>query len=341
MHRARNQRRCALLRGIEASAPQLREILIRCLVIAALGSGASLAVGGMGIASDQPPAQASPATKPGSPSPTQVYRSACLNCHDCDGRGEAARDSFPTIPDFTNPGWHASRADEDLGRAIIHGKGRAMSPMKKKLGTLDVTQMVSFVRAFRGGGLVVQEEAEETSSAKEATAAGPSKPAEAPPKPDPAVPSPTELARSGSGTSSPGTRPSALATAPARSDRSHAASALFRRHCVSCHGQDGRGSELRATFPSIPDFSARQWQVGRDNAQLTLGILEGKGASMPAWSGRISAEEARDLVAYVRAFGPPGLFAGMASESEFASKFRRLQERWEELDRQVKALPRP
>jgi mono/diheme cytochrome c family protein len=260
-----------------------------------------------------------------------------LQCHDGDGRGKAVRDAFPAIPDFTNLGWHDSRADEDLTRAILHGKGRVMRPMREKLGSLDVTQMVSFVRAFRGGGLVVQDESEKSAAAEDGEI-GDSKAAESPRPPDRATPArpaaaPAALA--------PAARVSPPGTSPVPADRSHAASALYRRHCVSCHGQDGRGREARDALPSVPDFSSREWQVGRDDAQLTASILDGKGASMPAWSGRVGAEQARDLVALVRAFGPPGLPTGKASASDFASRFRQLQVRWEELDRQVKALSRP
>jgi mono/diheme cytochrome c family protein len=348
MYRSWNLHHSAPYRGIEASSHGLGTRLIRCLGIAALGLGATVVVVGTGIASDRPAAADSrPDSTPDSPSPTQVYRSACLECHDGDGRGQAVRDAFPAIPDFTNPGWHDSRADADLSRAILDGKGKMMRPMKKKLGSLDVTQMVSFVRAFRGGGLLVQDEAEKSAAAeaeaeaeakaKEGETGGP-KPAESPRPPARATSARPAPAPAGS---APAARVAPLATSPVPADRSHAASALYRRHCVSCHGPDGRGSEMRATLPSVPDFSTREWQMGRTNAQLSVSILEGKGESMPAWRGRVSGEQARDLVSFVRSLGPPELFTAGASASDFARRFRRLQEQWEELDRQVKTLPRP
>jgi len=79
---------------------------------------------------------------------------------------------------------------------------------------------------------------------------------------------------------------------------------LFRQHCVKCHGADGTGSPARDSLPEIPNFTDPSWQGRRSDAQLLAGILKGKGAEMPPWRGKISAEQARSLVGYVRAFKP-------------------------------------
>jgi hypothetical protein len=55
-------------------------------------------------------------------------------------------------------------------------------------------------------------------------------------------------------------------------------------------------------MPVIPDFTNRSWQQSRNNAQLTVSILEGKDRLMPANRGMVSDELARDLVAHVRKF---------------------------------------
>jgi hypothetical protein len=77
-----------------------------------------------------------------------------------------------------------------------------------------------------------------------------------------------------------------------------------------------------------------------NDAQLTVSILEGKGASMPAWRGRLGNDQARELVAFVRTMGPPGAPTGESAGREFRRRFRMLQQQWDELDRQVKALDR-
>ena len=94
-------------------------------------------------------------------------------------------------------------------------------------------------------------------------------------------------------------------------------------------------------MPSLPDFSSGSWHAGRTDARLTASILEGKGSLMPAWRGRLTAEQVRELVAFVRTLGPGGPATGGTSTSEFARRFDELQKQWDELDRQVKALSRP
>jgi mono/diheme cytochrome c family protein len=59
-------------------------------------------------------------------------------------------------------------------------------------------------------------------------------------------------------------------------------------------------------MPSIPDFTSRAWQDSRSNAELIVGTLEGKGTFMPGFRDRLNDEQARDLIAYVRATAPPG-----------------------------------
>jgi mono/diheme cytochrome c family protein/uncharacterized membrane protein len=82
---------------------------------------------------------------------------------------------------------------------------------------------------------------------------------------------------------------------------------LFEKHCAKCHGKDGTGSEERDNLPKIPNFTAVSWQNKSKDAQLVASILEGKGTQgeeMPSWRGKISEEQARGLVVYIRAFAP-------------------------------------
>jgi mono/diheme cytochrome c family protein/uncharacterized membrane protein len=87
------------------------------------------------------------------------------------------------------------------------------------------------------------------------------------------------------------------------------ARALFEKHCAKCHGKDGTGSEARDSLPKIPNFTDASWQRKSKDAQLLASILEGKGAKgeeMPSWRGKVSEEQARGLVSYVRSFAPNG-----------------------------------
>ena len=58
-------------------------------------------------------------------------------------------------------------------------------------------------------------------------------------------------------------------------------------------------------MPSIPDFTNSDWQRNHNSGPLTASIQSGKGVFMPAFGQRLKANEVRNLLAYVRAFGPP------------------------------------
>src|SRR5262249_40367364 len=114
---------------------------------------------------------------------------------------------------------------------------------------------------------------------------------------------------------------------------------LFRQHCVKCHGADGTGTPARGSTPRIPDFTTSSWQARRSEGQLLASILDGKGKEMPAFRGKLSADQARDLAAHVRSFAPvvgrpgPEQEKGLAPRGGFEEEFRRLQEELDELQK--------
>jgi len=122
--------------------------------------------------------------------------------------------------------------------------------------------------------------------------------------------------------------------------RVRAGAVIFRQYCIVCHGPDGTGSIMRANLPPIPDFNNPNWQLEHSDPQLLVSILEGKGTLMPANRGRITEDQARDLVAYVRAFGPAELRVSTpTAQSDFEQRFNALQQQWETLEKQLNALP--
>jgi mono/diheme cytochrome c family protein len=201
----------------------------------------------------------------------QLYRAYCMACHDADGKGGTVRQAMPDIPDFTDAKWQAGRSNNNLSHSVLEGKGKFMLPMKSKLGIADATALVDYVRGFRAGKQVVRIE-----------------PKEIAPRPQQPiiVPTPVRLPK-----------PPALSP-PATDDsatRTRVASINYRQYCLSCHGTDGRGAEIRSGMPAIPDFKSAAWQESRTNAQLAASILEGKGTLMPAFRGRVNAAQAQDL----------------------------------------------
>jgi mono/diheme cytochrome c family protein len=319
-----------------------------------------------------PPALPSPASAPGPPasagtavaaaapapsglSPIQMYNAICLACHGIDGRGTAIRVAMPQLPDFTDAKWQTSRSDAELQHSMVEGKGQFMLPMKDKLalGHTDVKDLLALIRGFRGGKQVIPSGPQFLPPASLLAVLGPSLPvpaAAAPPTPaSPLSPGTVGLGLPTS--AAPATHPALSLSLPAptaaplptgpspeRVKNLRAAAELFRANCMACHGPDGRGTALRVVMPTIPDFTLRQWHEGRSNPQLAASILDGKGALMPFWRGRISAGQAQDLVAYVRSLGPPDLLAAETSTSAFATQFRQLQQQLAELEKQAEVL---
>ncbi len=59
---------------------------------------------------------------------------------------------------------------------------------------------------------------------------------------------------------------------------------------------------------------------------------------MPAFRGRVSDDQAQDLVAYVRAFGPARAQVAETSRTEFETQFRQLEDQWQALHQQLDEL---
>ena len=74
----------------------------------------------------------------------------------------------------------------------------------------------------------------------------------------------------------------------------------YKTNCVSCHGQDGRGTAVGKSLKAA-DFHSAQVQQQSD-AQLANVIAEGRG-NMPAFGTRLSKGQVDALVRYVRALG--------------------------------------
>jgi mono/diheme cytochrome c family protein/uncharacterized membrane protein len=211
-----------------------------------------------------------------------VFRAHCLECHDPDGRGESSREMMRRVPDFTDAKWQDTRSDLDLARSISEGK-RTMPAMKSKLRTGELETIVRLVRNFRDGRFQVPEDEDETANSSPT---------------DPAVTSVVRLTRNQP------SQPVELATPRPVVDPIGSARALFQRLCVSCHGADGTGRTARDHMPETPDFTDASWQARRGNAQLMASILDGKGSEMPRGRGKISEEQARGMVAYIRSLAP-------------------------------------
>jgi len=116
------------------------------------------------------------------------------------------------------------------------------------------------------------------------------------------------------------------------------AEGLYQNLCLTCHGKDGRGTRARGSLASLPDFTNAKWQASRTDAQFVASILDGRGEEMLAFNNKVTPSQARDLVRYIRAFNPDKTRPVEAPVSDFESRYRQLQQQWEELEKQMREL---
>ena len=76
---------------------------------------------------------------------------------------------------------------------------------------------------------------------------------------------------------------------------------LFKAKCAMCHGADGKGDSPMGKKLNVRDLGSADVQKQSD-AELTTIIEKGKN-KMPAFGGKLSAEQITTLVAHIRNFG--------------------------------------
>jgi mono/diheme cytochrome c family protein/uncharacterized membrane protein len=262
----------------------------------------------------------------------ELYEQHCVKCHGKDGKGTAARNLYPDIPDLTNADWHGRRTDEQLSASILDGKGNDMPPMRSKINAEQARGLVAHVRSlaptkdrkepekkkafastsdFEKEMRRLQEEWDELQKKSRELARASAK-KECPRPADPPPPAPAKSASE----PKPPPAPAKLASEPepqepraASQSRLSPTAAVdtpdsidpYARHCSKCHGKDGAGRDARSRLPNIPDFTDASWQARRSDAQLLASILDGKG-KMPPARAKVSEAQARALVGHVREF---------------------------------------
>jgi mono/diheme cytochrome c family protein len=231
---------------------------------------------------------------------------------------------MPELPDFTSAAWQKTRKDTDLAQSILLGRGKFMLPMSDKLGSVDMKQLVALVRRFPGGQVV------------------PAEPPKLPSTPLPPIGQPQpRLVPTAQKAGDIGNflgKGGAKAEKPSQDDedlkrRISIGAGIFRQYCFVCHGLDGTGTNMRPTLPPIPDFTNRAFHKEHTDAQLLISILDGKGQFMPANRGRVTEDQAGDLVAYIRTFGPDKVLTTITSskpsvsDKAFEEAVKQLQDR--------------
>lgn len=75
---------------------------------------------------------------------------------------------------------------------------------------------------------------------------------------------------------------------------------VLEKHCVTCHGPRGKGDGLEIVGAEVADLTSATTQR-KLNIDLLKTIHEGRPEKvMPPWKWRFSAQQAQDVLAYVR-----------------------------------------
>jgi cytochrome c6 len=72
----------------------------------------------------------------------------------------------------------------------------------------------------------------------------------------------------------------------------------FKAKCAACHGADGTGSTATGKALKVRDLASPDVQSQSD-AQLTEIVTNGKN-KMPAYKGKLTDDQIKGLVAYIR-----------------------------------------
>ena len=80
----------------------------------------------------------------------------------------------------------------------------------------------------------------------------------------------------------------------------------WENNCAKCHGADGKGQTKVGKKLNLKDYSDAAVQAKMTEADMTKaiadGVTEGDKEKMKAFKSELSADEIKDLVAYVRKF---------------------------------------
>ncbi len=85
---------------------------------------------------------------------------------------------------------------------------------------------------------------------------------------------------------------------PASTFAADAGADLFGTKCAACHGKDGAGQTPMGKNLKLRDLGSADVQKQTD-AELTTIIEKGKG-KMPSYTGKLTADQIKEVVKYIR-----------------------------------------
>jgi mono/diheme cytochrome c family protein len=80
------------------------------------------------------------------------------------------------------------------------------------------------------------------------------------------------------------------------------AAQLYRRHCISCHGSDGKSKTSKGRFSHARDLTDAQWQDDVSDERIFNSIMNGRNVrgNMPAFANKLKENDVNSLVGFVR-----------------------------------------
>jgi mono/diheme cytochrome c family protein len=96
----------------------------------------------------------------------------------------------------------------------------------------------------------------------------------------------------------------AVTPAPAPAASVRTAKEAWEERCIACHGEDGKAQTKKGRELKAKDFTRPKWQKHTSDEEIVEVITNGiPKKKMPAFKDKLTAEEIRALVPYLRAFG--------------------------------------
>lgn len=90
-----------------------------------------------------------------------------------------------------------------------------------------------------------------------------------------------------------------ILSTPVRADDS---ASLYKTKCAVCHAPDGSGNSVMGKKLGAKDLRSDEVQKKSD-AELNDAITNGVGKTMPAYKDKLTSDEIKGLVSYIRELG--------------------------------------
>jgi mono/diheme cytochrome c family protein len=94
---------------------------------------------------------------------------------------------------------------------------------------------------------------------------------------------------------------------PAAMTKTRPVAQVYRRYCVSCHGNDGRAKTSKGKFSHARDLTDAQWQAAVSDERIFNSIMNGRNerGNMPSFANKLNEKEMNSLVEFVRRMKGP------------------------------------